>query len=65
MLDHDIHQRLEALTNRLYRLVDEKNGNLVDPGVVAVSQEMDGLIVSIQRAQLRARQQDSISVQLV
>jgi hypothetical protein len=64
MPDHDIHQRLEALTNRLYRLVDEKNGNLGDPGVIAVSQEMDGLIVSIQRAQLRARQQDSVSVRL-
>ncbi|MFM9329628.1 Spo0E family sporulation regulatory protein-aspartic acid phosphatase [Paenibacillus mesotrionivorans] len=64
MPDHDIHQRLEALTTRLYRLVDEKNGNLVDPGVIAVSQEMDGLIVSIQRAQLRARQQDSVSVRL-
>lgn len=64
MPDQDIHQRLETLTNRLHRLVDEKNGDLVDPGVIAVSQEMDGLIVSIQRAQLRARQQDSVSVRL-
>lgn len=64
MPDHDIHQRLEALTLHLYRLVDEKDGNLVDPGVIAVSQEMDGLILSIQLAQLRARQKDSLSVRL-
>jgi hypothetical protein len=52
MLEFDIHQRLEALTNRLHRLVDEKEGNLRDPGVVAVSQEMDRLIVFIQRDRL-------------
>lgn len=64
MPDHDILQRLEELTNRLYSLVDEKDGNLGDPVVIAVSQELDGLIVSIQRAQLLARQQDSVTVQL-
>lgn len=64
MPDHDILQRLEELTNRLYSLVDEKDGNLGDPVVIAVSQELDGLIVSIQRAQLLARQQESVTVQL-
>lgn len=55
MLETTIHQQLQALTDRLYRLVDEKNGNLRDPGVVAVSQEMDRLIVFIQRDRLGAR----------
>jgi hypothetical protein len=55
MLDLDVHQRLEALTNKLHRLVDEKAGDLRDPGVVAVSQEMDRLIVYIQRDRLAVR----------
>jgi hypothetical protein len=49
----DIYQKLELLTHKLHRLVDEKKGNLRDPGVVAVSQEMDRLIVYIQRSQMR------------
>lgn len=53
MKDMDINRRLEFLTDKLHRLVDEKKGNLLDPGVVAVSQELDRLIVSIQRNRLR------------
>lgn len=49
----DIYHRLKVLTDKLHRLVDEKQGNLVDPGVLAVSQEMDRLIVHIQRSRLR------------
>ena len=53
--DMDINRRLEMLTDKLHRLVDEKKGNLIDPGVIAVSQEMDRLIVSIQRSRIRLR----------
>lgn len=55
MPEGSIHHQLQVLTDRLYRLVDEKQGNLADPGVVAVSQEMDQLIVFIQRNRLFAR----------
>lgn len=52
MQDTEIYQRLEQLTLKLHRLIDEKKGNLKDPGVVAVSQEMDRLIVHIQRKRM-------------
>jgi hypothetical protein len=48
----DIYQQLQALTEKLHLLVDQSKGNLLDPGVVAVSQEMDRLIVYIQRIRL-------------
>jgi hypothetical protein len=51
--ESDVQQRLQTLTDRLHRLVNEKEGNLRDPGVVAVSQEMDRLIVTIQRSWLK------------
>lgn len=55
MQEADIYRRLEILTDKLHRIVDEKKGNLIDPGVIAVSQEMDRLIVTIQRSRLRLR----------
>lgn len=55
MQELDVYQRLQTLTDKLYRLVDEKKGNLRDPRVVEVSQEMDRLIVFIQRDWLSLR----------
>lgn len=52
MKEIDIYQQLQALTEKLHLLVDQNKGNLLDPGVVAVSQEMDRLIVYIQRIRL-------------
>lgn len=54
MQETEVYQHLEKLTHKLHRLVDEKKGNLLDPCVVAVSQEMDRLIVFIQRNRMTA-----------
>ncbi|WP_438446169.1 Spo0E family sporulation regulatory protein-aspartic acid phosphatase [Gorillibacterium sp. sgz5001074] len=53
MQERDLYYKLELLTDKLHRIVDEKKGNLRDPGVLEVSQEMDRLIVSIQKSRLQ------------
>jgi hypothetical protein len=49
-IDVDLDQKLEDLKTRLVQLFMEK-GTFLDPNVIAVSQDIDDLIVHIQRRQ--------------
>lgn len=44
-----VQKQLQTLTDKLWRLVEQKRGDLADPVVLELSQEIDKLIVSIQR----------------
>lgn len=49
-IDAELDQKLEALKTRLVQLFIEK-GTFLDPNVIAVSQDIDNLIVHIQKRQ--------------
>ncbi|MCS7464671.1 aspartyl-phosphate phosphatase Spo0E family protein [Paenibacillus doosanensis] len=51
MDESQLKQHMEQLQKRLYRLV-EQTGSLVDPQVVELSQQLDHLVVTLQRRRM-------------
>lgn len=53
MSQEELSSVLDVLREKLYKTADEKNGNLLDPMVLAASTELDEIIVHLQRRIIR------------
>ncbi|MBP1155634.1 MULTISPECIES: aspartyl-phosphate phosphatase Spo0E family protein [unclassified Paenibacillus] len=56
MKEAELKRRLERMQHQLYQLV-EKTGSFVDPKVVELSQQIDSLVLSIQRLRMKDKLQ--------
>ncbi|MFN0224015.1 Spo0E family sporulation regulatory protein-aspartic acid phosphatase [Paenibacillus sp. KR2-11] len=54
MEEQELKRHLEQMQHQLYRLV-EKTGSFVDPQVVELSQEIDDVVLGIQRLRMKER----------
>ncbi|MED4600779.1 aspartyl-phosphate phosphatase Spo0E family protein [Paenibacillus validus] len=56
MEEVELKRRLERMQIQLYRLVEQR-GSFVDPQVVKLSQQIDRLVLTIQRRKMKERVQ--------
>jgi hypothetical protein len=51
-MDTDLKLHMEQMQNRLYRLV-EQTGSFINPEVIELSQQIDDVIIAIQKKMMK------------
>jgi hypothetical protein len=59
MNDNDLKIHMEQMQHRLYRLV-EQTGSFVNPEVIELSQQIDDLIVAMQKMMMKQAENKSV-----
>lgn len=62
MDEAELNTHLEQMQNQLYQLVEQK-GNFIDPKVVELSQQIDLLVLTIQRLWLKNKTNSNRSIE--
>ncbi|PZE21765.1 aspartyl-phosphate phosphatase Spo0E family protein [Paenibacillus xerothermodurans] len=59
MKDTELKLHMERMQDRLYRLV-EQTGSFVNPQVIQLSQEIDDVIIAMQRLMMKQSEDKSV-----